>query len=604
MKNKSCFIIAYMLIAFTATQAQTNTFPATGSAGIGTTVPHASSALEINSTTQGILISRMTKTQRDAIPAPATGLIIYQTTNAAGFYYYNGTSWIAVKTKAWFLTGNANTVAGTHFIGTTDAQPLMFKINNTKSGYLDFDSEVANTGFGYQTLFSITGGYNNTAIGYKSLYSNTTGYWNTANGGSALYSNTTGSNNTANGYGALYSTSDGYANTAVGVFALYAHTSGDYNTANGGYALTSNTTGDASTASGYGALFHNNTGFNNSANGYESLYYNTTGNYNTANGHTALFSNTTGSSNTANGFYALSSNTTGTNNTALGYSANVSTGSLTNATAIGNATTVDASNKVRIGNSSVSSNGGQVSWSTYSDGRIKNDVKENVPGLEFINKLRPVTFHYDVKKENDLLVVKDSQNWEGKYDIEKIQFSGFIAQEVNEAALNIGFDFSGVDKSGKVLSLRYSDFVVPMVKAMQELDENQKSEVDELKKEIEDLKSRIASLQSSGESQSSMNDGFVKLQTSDDQSQIILGQNLPNPFDNSTLIPFRIPKDCKDASIMITNSADSEVISVIPISCNEDHLRIEAGFLASGTYSYSLYIDGTVIQTKKMTIVK
>ena len=64
--------------------------------GIGTTTPDASSALDITSTTKGLLIPRMTETQRDAISSPATGLMIYQTDGTVGFYYYNGSSWAEV----------------------------------------------------------------------------------------------------------------------------------------------------------------------------------------------------------------------------------------------------------------------------------------------------------------------------------------------------------------------------------------------------------------------------------------------------------------------------------------------------------------------------
>ena len=46
--------------------------------GINTNTPDASSALEIESTTGGILIPRLTESQRDAIVAPTTGLMIYQ----------------------------------------------------------------------------------------------------------------------------------------------------------------------------------------------------------------------------------------------------------------------------------------------------------------------------------------------------------------------------------------------------------------------------------------------------------------------------------------------------------------------------------------------
>jgi hypothetical protein len=74
------------------------------------------------------------------------------------------------------------------------------------------------------------------------------------------------------------------------------------------------------------------------------------------------------------------SNITGSYNTALGSNADVKTENLTNATAIGSNAVVDASNKVRIGNASVTSIGGQVGWSQFSDERVKKDVKEDVPG--------------------------------------------------------------------------------------------------------------------------------------------------------------------------------------------------------------------------------
>src|SRR5215831_15318703 len=99
MKNSKllfCFLILF--ISTTKLFAQ-NTFPSTGAAGIGTTTPDASALFEIKSTSKGILIPRMTKTQRDVIAAPATGLLIYQTNSSPGFYYYDGTSWSAVSSK-------------------------------------------------------------------------------------------------------------------------------------------------------------------------------------------------------------------------------------------------------------------------------------------------------------------------------------------------------------------------------------------------------------------------------------------------------------------------------------------------------------------------
>ena len=65
--------------------------------GINTNNPDASSALEIESTTGGILIPRLTETQRDDITSPATGLMIYQTNQTTGFYFYDGAVWTKIN---------------------------------------------------------------------------------------------------------------------------------------------------------------------------------------------------------------------------------------------------------------------------------------------------------------------------------------------------------------------------------------------------------------------------------------------------------------------------------------------------------------------------
>ncbi len=58
--------------------------------------PDASAVLDVKATDAGILVPRMTLAQRDAIASPATGLMVFQTDNTPGFYYYNGSVWTAV----------------------------------------------------------------------------------------------------------------------------------------------------------------------------------------------------------------------------------------------------------------------------------------------------------------------------------------------------------------------------------------------------------------------------------------------------------------------------------------------------------------------------
>ena len=70
----------------------------------GSAAKSASALLDLQSTTSGFLGPRMTQTQRDAIASPATGLLIYQTNNTPGFYYYNGAAWAAVSTSGGTTT--------------------------------------------------------------------------------------------------------------------------------------------------------------------------------------------------------------------------------------------------------------------------------------------------------------------------------------------------------------------------------------------------------------------------------------------------------------------------------------------------------------------
>ncbi len=90
-------------------------FIAVAQVGIGTTSPDASAELEVVSTSKGVLIPRMIQTQRDAITSPANGLMIYQTDNTPGFYFYDGSGWVKVadgnsslEDADWYKTVTSN----------------------------------------------------------------------------------------------------------------------------------------------------------------------------------------------------------------------------------------------------------------------------------------------------------------------------------------------------------------------------------------------------------------------------------------------------------------------------------------------------------------
>ena len=133
-------------------------------------------------------------------------------------------------------------------------------------------------------------------------------------------------------------------------------------------------------------------------------------------------------------------------------------------------------------------------------------MKEDVPGLSFITRLRPVTYQLNREKINDFNGVNErrrklKEENPGAEFQEGDKYSpvttGFIAQEVEEAAKKIGYNFSGVDvpkNDNDFYGLRYAEFVVPLVKAVQELKaENDmiKTLNDALKSENDAIKARL-----------------------------------------------------------------------------------------------------------------
>ncbi len=82
-------------------------------------LPDASSMLDVSSTTKGFLTPRMTVADRNAIATPATGLLIYQTDNTPGFYYFNGIAWVQAVGPAGPAGANGSLSAGTAAGNTT-----------------------------------------------------------------------------------------------------------------------------------------------------------------------------------------------------------------------------------------------------------------------------------------------------------------------------------------------------------------------------------------------------------------------------------------------------------------------------------------------------
>jgi len=523
----------------------------------------------------------------------------------AGAYNTAGEALTAVGFKALNKnsTGNNNSAIGFNAL-----------INNT-TGH-------NNTAVGAWTLVGNTAGDYNTAVGMKSLYTNTTGDYNTAVGDQALELNTTGYWNVALGSGALNQNITGYLNTAVGTSAMWSNKTGNDNAAFGEEALAGNITGNNNTAIGTRSMFSfnltptgkipiGNASFNTAV-GYESLReittgswnvgvgvhamrISTTGSNNVAIGDQTLMISTTASGNVAVGRSALYNLTTGNNNTVIGYGADTDKGDLTNTIVIGYGAKATASNQVAIGNYTINSIRAYAQLTTISDERMKKNVKANIPGLAFINKLQPVTYNWDWDATRKL------QNTTVSPPQDSRPTTGFIAQDVEKAAKSIGYDFSGIDidnSENALYGLRYSEFIVPLVKAVQELSEmnnTQGSAIALLQQQVETLTQLVNKLTGGNTNLAPVYDNVT------DAS---LGQNYPNPSIQSTTIVYTLPSVFSSAKIVIIDTS-GKIFKEIPISkSGTNSISVETLSLPAGTYYYSLWVDNRTISTKKMIVKK
>ncbi len=292
---------------------------------VGINTPSPNATLDVTGTpnnlnaTDGMIAPRITgnelKLKDPLYGANQTATLLYVTAAAsptttktanvteAGYYYFDGAKW--TNGNFWRLSGNAGTTTGTNFLGTTDAQNLMFKVNNVESGYIQ-RSTTSTAGFDYKTSY----GYN---------------------AGAAI---TTGDDNSLFGARSGAALTAGARNTAIGSRSLSSTTTGNDNTAVGAYTLALNTSGTRNMAFGSNALFSNTTGSNNIAIGDTSL--------------NSLNSTASATYNTALGQSSLAGMKSGTGNTAIGASTQISD-DLTNATAIGYNASATQSNSLILG---------------------------------------------------------------------------------------------------------------------------------------------------------------------------------------------------------------------------------------------------------------
>jgi hypothetical protein len=246
-----------------------------------------------------------------------------------------------------------------------------------------------------------------------------------------------------------------------------------------------------------------------------------------------------------------------------------------------------ASNQIRLGDANVTSIGGQVSWTTLSDGRFKKDIRKDVAGLDFINALSPVSYTLDKSAINKFLGIADSvQTGTPAVRMAPQRQIGFVAQEVEAIVKTSGYVFSGIEAPQNDLdpyTIRYAEFVVPLVKAVQELS----SQVADLQEQLKKYSNDPAIAQ-----QASVSTGAF------------LYQNNPNPFSVNTEIQMDIPESYRQANMIVYNLEGKQLKNIEVVERGKAIVNISGNELGAGMYLYTLIVDGKIADTKRLILTK
>lgn len=588
MKKIFTFFIALALTHLV--YSQSNTFPTSGRVGIGTITPDSSAILELRSSDQGLLMPRMTMSQRDSIGLPATGLLIYQTDAKPGFYFFSDSTWKGIAVKGiftigdtLFLSGGKNLADSNTFVGAT------LNVNNTGTG--------------------------NTFVGSSAGKSNADGEGCTFVGAAAGQRNGAGISNTFVGNSAGLSTTVGGRNSFYGGNAGFFNTTGAKNCFYGCAAGMNNTTGFTNSFFGYKSGLHNTTADLNSFFGNESGNTNTTGTQNTFLGARAGDINSTGSFNVFAGYLAGGTNTiasnntflgiksglnisTGGNNTFLGAYVGATTGNINNSIAIGINFNVSQSHIIQLGGPVITKMGvgknpdagdildfqvttaklttGGV-WTNASDKKLK-DHFEDVDKRDILDKINQLNI----------------QRWHYRADDKSITHIGPFAQDF--------YKLFGVGDDTTISTIDPAAVALLAVQELSKQNAEKDAAISQMQSAIDQLKTMVYEMQQSF-SECCQNYNINNMEkTSNDLPR--LEPNIPNPFSKNTVIKFYLPATIKNASIVVSSLVGLEIKTFMLSNSGNGQITFNTENLTAGEYIYDLVIDGRKVDSKKMTLTK
>lgn len=234
-----------------------------------------------------------------------------------------------------------------------------------------------------------------------------------------------------------------------------------------------------------------------------------------------------------------------------------------------------------------------------SDENFKQNIKSVKNASDMLAKLSVKTYTFNQAKYPSL-------------NFQKGTHYGVMAQEVEKVLPSLVLNTKTVAPMRKnvqpetynIKAVNYNEFIPLLIAAHNELKEDlvqKEKQIETLEKQIADIRSMVNEICTNG-CDNLRNTGYGNID--DAQQKDMLFQSIPNPTSADTKIGYYIASKFSTAFIMLTDMNGTAVQQYKIDGLGSGSITISAGTLSAGMYKYSLLIDGKLIATKGMTVVK
>ena len=248
---------------------------------------------------------------------------------------------------------------------------------------------------------------------------------------------------------------------------------------------------------------------------------------------------------------------------------------------------------------------------TPSDPKLKKNIKDFSNAMDIIDKLQVKS--YEFRNEGNFALM----------NLPKGNHIGILAPDVEKvlpgAVRDVSFNTKDALAAKKVISadgkevpqadrsvkgeeidfkaVNYSEFTPIIIKALQE----QHEQIKQQQQQIDELKQIISTLQKSQSTSTSISTNSESLKINGSATDAVLEQSVPNPTRGVASIRYYLPASSKNAQLVLTDNLGN-MIKQVTLSTGKGVTDLDASALSSGTYTYTLWVGGKLIQSRKLVV--